>query len=350
MGGTLLNDFLVGADPEMVLLAPPDLINGSLRGLPTGNYYGWDHNGFVLEPHPKPALSVREVVHNIRKSLHVVGHQFDMYKFRAGAYLHTPQRVVTLGGHVHLDMKTFSVPQINAMDIFAESLESVDILPHAECQQRSKNGAYGRKSDVRVEHGHAEYRSLCSWLFSQKTSMLAMTGIKLCAIAPDTVTAMATYPALRKWFESFKGKDDDVDWILDHDYLKTSGSMEAKPDNNIKTVWRIDNAMGANLLKRVPVEVAIGRVMPVPVLGTVRPFDDVRYRRIYVMDNGVRPEPATVRRAQARWDTGEIRRIEDLRGRIARIVAHNAAVEVAQVAQAAIVEPDPQEDIDFDDD
>lgn len=340
MDGTLLNKFLVGADPEMVLMDPPQLINGlQAHKFPTANFYGWDHQGFVLEPHPVPSCSVREVIKNTRKSLHVIGHQFDRYKFRAGAYLTTPQRVVTLGGHVHLDLPKLSNAQITAMDVFSQNLEDLDILPKTECQQRQERGEYGRKSDIRSEHGHVEYRSMCSWLFSQKTSMLCMTGIKLAAIAPETIQSVDSYKALLKWLEDFKGKDDDVDWILDKDYLKVSSSMTAKPDNNIKSVWRINNDKGALLFQQAHIQ----DVAPVPAPYEARIFNRPGYIRRYMAANGDRPSLFNVNTAQQEWDNLEIRRVTVNRNMITNIEAQNQMVERANalIANAPIEEDDP---------
>lgn len=338
MNGTLLNDFLVGADPEMVLLDPPALVNGMQARLTTANFYGWDHNGYVLEPHPTPSKSVREVIYNIRKALHVVGYQFDKYKFRAGAYLNTPQRVITLGGHVHLDLKQLNAAQIAAMDTFAASLEALDILPAAECQQRSQGGAYGRKSDIRNEHGHVEYRSLCSWLFSQKTSMLCMTGIKLCAIAPATVKPVTSYKALLTWLEGFKGKDDDVDWILRKEYLKVSSSMEAKPDNNIKAVWRIDNDCGGRLLQKAAdaaqTAATVG-FLPVRAPYNAIAFDMQHYVRRYRANHGRNPEADEILGARRIHDAREVRLADRAINEMAANTAHNLAVTRAQEAMAA---------------
>lgn len=254
MAVKLLNDFLLGADPELVLLNPPDLVNGSRvvsdsarnRG---SHFWGFDHNGFVLEPHPVPNKSARGVCKAIKDSLDTIAFQFDGYRQRAGAFVETPQREVTLGGHVHLDLPTLNREQIEAMDVFATSLEHLEILPSSESKSRRAGGSYGRLSDVRSERGRVEYRSLCSWLFSRKASMLSITGIKLCAIAPRTLTKMTSIPQMQKWFEGFKGQDDDVDWILDRGYFESS--LEAKPDTSVPSVWKADAEKGKELLRGI---------------------------------------------------------------------------------------------------
>ncbi|CAN5950560.1 unnamed protein product [Sphagnum jensenii] len=246
----LLNDFLVGADPELILLDPPELINGqaAYNGSRVRPHYGWDHGGWVVEPHPTPHRSVRAVCRNIKTSLDVMAHDFPNWRFRAGAYYKNGrQRSVTLGGHVHLDIPRIGSAQLGAMDTLAQSFVALNILPAAECGLRCSNPyGYGRCGDVRAEHGHVEYRTLCSWLFSRKTSMLCMTGIKLAAIAPETVKTIDSIEGLEAWVTLFKGKDDDVDWILDKGYF--SKSLEAKPDANVKSVWQVNEELGKGIV------------------------------------------------------------------------------------------------------
>lgn len=244
-----VNDFMVGADPEMVVLDPPTLINAQgLRRIDPAGFFGFDHGGFVVEPHPKPNRSVREVCKNLRSALDYLHYQFPNYKFRAGAHINSPQRIVTLGGHVHLDIRDLTTRQIKAMDVFTQSLENLDILPTNESLARVQTGiGYGRKGDVRAEHGHVEYRSMCSWLFNAKTATLCMTGIKLAAVAPETLPekAFQSKTALVRWLEGFKESDDDVRWMFDKDYF--SLSLQADPDASVKTAWKTSEERGKAL-------------------------------------------------------------------------------------------------------
>ena len=249
----LLNSFLLGADPELVLLDPPRLVQGNSIRVPHGRpHYGWDHNGFVVEPHPTPEFSARKLCRNLKTALDVLESDFPEYRFRAGAfYQHGNQRSVTMGGHIHLDIPRLNSAQLAAMDNLAQSLIALDILPAQECGVRIENSLYGRCGDIRSERGRVEYRTLCSWLFSRKTSMLSITGIKLCAVAPETMRKVFTSVSeLSDWIELFKGKDDDVDWILEHGYFKTS--MEAKPDANVKAIWKVDGELGKAILSSIP--------------------------------------------------------------------------------------------------
>ena len=240
MAEKLVNSFLLGADPELILLDPPSLVNAERLYRNKSLLFGFDHGGFVVEPHPTPSFSARTVCKNIKKSMDVLANRYPEYRFRAGAYYSDPKnRDVTLGGHVHLDLKDLSKEQVLAMDNFYSSMHHLDILPKVENDKRFTAGMYGRKGDIRREHGHVEYRAMPSWLFSHRTSMLCITGIKLCAVAPETIGGQFTsIKAVQNWLEDFKGKDDDVDWILDRGYFATK--LEAKPDNNLKAIWKVN--------------------------------------------------------------------------------------------------------------
>lgn len=277
MAEKFLNNFLLGADPELVVLDPPSLVNSQKIARIKGHdshFYGWDHNGFVVEPHPAPSLSARTVVSNIKKSLDVLSDRLPSYRFRAGAYYNDPDsRSVTLGGHVHLDLPHLTPDQVDAMDVFCESLLGLEILPVGECVSRAGTG-YGKMSDIREERGRVEYRSMCSWLFSRKTSMFCITGIKLCAVAPQTLKPMTSIKEMQNWMEGFKGTDDDVDWILNRGYFDTS--MTAVPDANVKSVWKVDPAKVPMWIAEIPAKtvqpapVATGNDRADAILGLVR--------------------------------------------------------------------------------
>lgn len=246
-----VNSFLLGADPEVAMLDENSCpINAqTLRKVETGGFFGFDHGGYIIEPHPTPNISARQVCNALRVDLDYLHYQYPKFKFRAGAHVGCPTRQfghVTLGGHVHLDIPTLTPTQIKAMDIVTESFEALDILPSEECRRRSNGGAYGHKGDVRTEHGHVEYRSMCSWLFSRKTTMLSITAIKLAAVAPKSVPLKGMdLGQLQTWFEGFKESDDDVKWILEKGYFDKS--LVADPEAHVLSVWRTSEIRGKDL-------------------------------------------------------------------------------------------------------
>src|SRR5882724_7146982 len=172
---SFVNNFMVGADPEFVVMEPPAILNARASHTrlitPKESFFGWDHGGFVVEPHPTPDISVRKVVQNIKRCLDGLSVPFSNYKWRAGAYitggpnniLGVGRRHIGLGGHVHLDFPEPTPAQIRAFDSINATLLNLEILPPAECTSRLEITGYGRAGDVRFEHGHMEYRSMCSW-------------------------------------------------------------------------------------------------------------------------------------------------------------------------------------------
>lgn len=236
-----LNTFRVGADPEFIILRDGhmQLFQG---GADQFSPWGLDHGGWVIEPHPKPAVSVREVVQNLKVAMNDFALRSPEGTWRSGAYYNSPERRITLGGHVHIDMPRCSAEVRGALDEYTQYLEALDILPREESRTRRVGSGYGAFGDVRNEHGHFEYRSMCSWLFSQRATKLSLLGGKLLACEPAARTALgavreASIPKLRGFFEQFRHRDDDVDWLLTSGILKKR--LVVNPDRDLREVWRV---------------------------------------------------------------------------------------------------------------
>ena len=237
----LLNNFKLGADPEFAVMngAHVTLVNAPLDPFVP---WGIDHGGYVVEPHPKPDVSVRNLVANMRVAMNDFATVAPTGRWRAGAYLQSDLRPLTFGGHVHIDKPTPG-DEIKALDLFTQHLEKLDILPAAECVKRRGGGHYGKWSDVRVEHGHFEYRTFPSTLFSQRVTKLCYLAAKLATVDPASVkeelgrVETTSLPKLKAFYERFKGKDDDVDWLLDGGVF--TRKLNIDPDKDIKEVWKI---------------------------------------------------------------------------------------------------------------
>jgi hypothetical protein len=236
-----LNTFRVGADPEFIIVR-----DGHMQafGEPVDRFAPWglDHGGWVIEPHPKPSVSVREVIANLKIAMNDFALRTPEGAWRAGAYYRAPERTITLGGHVHIDMPQCSGEVRDALDGYTQYLEALDILPREESRSRRTGGAYGNWGDVRSEHGHFEYRSMCSWLFSQRAAKLCLLGGKLLSVEPRSVTALgdarsASVPKLRAFFEQFQHRDDDVDWLLTSGILRKR--LVVNPDRDLREVWKV---------------------------------------------------------------------------------------------------------------
>lgn len=238
----LLNKFLVGADPEFAILHQGHAQQFHTPYNPLSPW-GLDHNNWVIEPHPKPALSIRELIQNLRVSFNDFARVAPEGRWRAGAYIQAPERTITLGGHIHLDLPRCTTAQRDALDLFTRHLEALDILPATECRNR-RTSSYGHFGDIRTEHGHFEYRTMASWLFSQRVTKVCLLGAKLIAVdptAPEEVlgnSSEASVARLRAFFERFKAKDDDADWILSGSLLHRK--LNVRPDRDLRTVWRVE--------------------------------------------------------------------------------------------------------------
>ena len=240
----LLNNFLLGADPEFAILE-----DGHLRQFQgaVDRYAPWglDHGNWVMELHPKPEFSVRQMIANLKVSFNDFAIAAPLGKWRAGARVAAPERVVTLGGHVHVDQPSCSGSQAAALDLFTQHLERLDILPRVECEER-RTSHYGRYGDIRVEHGHFEYRTFPSWLFSQRVTKLCFTGTKLAIIDPtgpaETLGSpdRASIPLLKSFFERFQHRDDDVDWLLASSLFERK--LNVRPDRDLRDVWKVQPA------------------------------------------------------------------------------------------------------------
>ena len=235
----------MGADPEFVIYNEGHLLLFNNRGRDPYVPWGIDHGGYVIEPHPKPELSVRALIANLKTSFNDFATVSPNGKWRAGAYLATPERPITLGGHVHIDRPRPTNDEVAGLDLVTKHLEALDILPATECVERRNNAhGYGKYGDIRVEHGHFEYRTMASWLFSQRVTKLCLLASKLVMVDPaapgETLGKTTTYASLAKlkaFFERFKGKDDDVDWILDAGLFDRK--LNVKPDRDLKDVWAV---------------------------------------------------------------------------------------------------------------
>ena len=236
----LINRFLVGCDPEFVVLDP----SGKHMNMKTTFGYrglvGYDHDGDVLEVRPLPAKSIATLMKHIRDVLKVA--RFPG-KLRAGAAFNTGERVIGLGGHVHLDVSCRNPllqKQVYALDLFTRILVSRDILPKQEFALRQERSGYGKYGDVRKANDadRIEYRTMASWLYSPITAFVCLTGAKLAAAQPDAVTEALLRPKgkLTKMFGRFANEDTDAARVTEL-ILENGVKLQRDPDLNVLLAW-----------------------------------------------------------------------------------------------------------------
>ena len=240
------NKFLIGADPEFIVLDQGKLVNVA-GALPHTGKLGWDHGGDVVEVRPDPNQLAIEVVRDLHRQLKRMPGAFANFKWRAGAFPEVARpnggAGVALGGHVHLELPYSDAGRyLKALDLLTQNLEKLDLLPVAETTKRRNGGNYGLYSSHRSAGGgkRFEYRTMPSWLYSKAVTLLALTGAKLVAVAPRSALKLladpesASFVRLQRYFESFKSDPDAVlvlDTILDRKQLKVD------PDTDLRHEW-----------------------------------------------------------------------------------------------------------------
>ena len=240
------NKFLIGADPEFIVLDQGKLVNVA-GALPHTGKLGWDHGGDVVEVRPDPNQLAIEVVRDLHRQLKRMPGAFANFKWRAGAFPEVARpnggAGVALGGHVHLELPFSDAGRyLKALDLLTQNLEKLDLLPVAETTKRRNGGNYGLYSSHRSAGGgkRFEYRTMPSWLYSKAVTLLALTGAKLVAVAPRSALKLladpesASFVRLQRYFESFKSDPDAVlvlDTILDRKQLKVD------PDTDLRHEW-----------------------------------------------------------------------------------------------------------------
>jgi hypothetical protein len=268
----LVNDFLVGCDPEFIILDDKGKVVNVQRQFdnnPKGEV-GFDHNGMEVECRPKPARGTYMVLKRLQQLIltHNRLEKLKDKKWRSGAFYDNGDRKLTLGGHVHLGLPPAGYgaaqaehdARISALDRVTKFMEGLDLLPTVECERRRTVGddhnrmeRYGRWGDWRVageDEGNGvartEYRTMASWLYSPEIAYLALTGAKLAACAPSVALDIlkarnVSYESFRQFFEHFKHRDTNAVRAVEKVLCKNVSQLQAQPDINFRPVWeRID--------------------------------------------------------------------------------------------------------------
>lgn len=249
-----LNKFLLGADPEFMMMQGADTLwRAAYRALPhpSAGTVGIDHGGWVSELRPAPALYALTLIRRMRRLLglpELVKQPGWAGKWRAGGGLPVvreggPLIFQAIGGHVHFGLPEFSREQRAALDNWNGYLLGRDILPKAENAKRMTYTHYGTTNDaVRVCGEHVEYRGFPSWLFHPKTAMLVLTGAKLAAAlpgrAPDAAAGVAD---LKRYFAELQDHDADAAFVYETILEPATrwAHLQHDVDADIREAWQI---------------------------------------------------------------------------------------------------------------
>lgn len=248
----LLNEFKIGSDPEFIVLDKDgaQVFAGAL-GIGHDGAVGFDHGGRVLEVRPRPSRHARTHLRSIARLL-TQDPRLELARkqarWQAGAMSTAMRdRHEPLGGHIHLDVPyagELAQKRIAAMAKLTKQLEDCEVFPKKDCNWRRRDWPdYGGYLNVRPAgaNNRLEYRAPASWLFSPRVALYALTAYKLACAAPEATACLSAEGSareLRKFMESFRGKDDDADYMLEkfleHGGLKT---IKGDPDADVKAVW-----------------------------------------------------------------------------------------------------------------
>lgn len=236
----MLNNFLVGCDPEFAALNGSGTQINLANHLRSNGEIGYDHGGRVGEFRPEPTRGTYALTKKLHRLINSgVVANLGAAKLRSGAKVLND----SLGGHVHFG---FPVPRpgdakITALDSVTRTLEHLDILPRQESITR-RRGGYGHFGDVRDSGGHLEYRTMASWLLDPKVAFLCLTAAKLACCDP-TETAqilgrVTSFEGLSEWFNRYRTRDINARRVTDRVLNRGHKAIQVPPDVDFRENWR----------------------------------------------------------------------------------------------------------------
>lgn len=258
--GNMINDFMVGCDPEFMLL-DGGLTVGAHRYFTHAGEIGYDHGGRVAEFRPSPTRGILPIMKKLQNLVSQAALKAAGRRFRAGAICNDD----CLGGHIHFGFNCFAQkpPQglgvhhggvlnergkkvTEALDALTKTLEFLDILPANESAKRrasaqGQGAYYGAYGDVRDCHGHMEYRTMASWLYDPKVAFLCLTAAKLAAADPEGalegLRRCEGFPQLRRWLEQYENKDVNAKRLSEKLLAGGLRPLQVDPGVDFKERW-----------------------------------------------------------------------------------------------------------------
>lgn len=186
----------LGADPEFMLFnAKSGKMISASEFFPRDGIVGTDNIRIpnrqqrpIAEIRPKPNECPLDLIENIKQALESANRlaPYKNVKWVAGSQ---PMNNYSIGGHIHFSKISISGALLRALDNYLGILIFLIEEPTTAAKRRKK---YGFLGDYRLkEHGGFEYRTLGSWLVSQKIATAVLCLAKL---------IVSRYPYLPKNF------------------------------------------------------------------------------------------------------------------------------------------------------
>ena len=222
----LSNPFLIGADPEFMVLRPgPGLeaaqmceLYASHMGLRTGVAFGSDLSGRQVELRPRASRSTLSVVASLQVTLRWFGYWLNTaqslsngsYSFVSTPFFNNDG----LGGHIHFGRRRKKQQRIetDALNRLYVHLLKTGAFDEEGCSLRSTITPYGRLSDIRQQKHGYEYRTYPTWISSPAQAMFVLTLAKLAVLEPWIVSQycgepMALFKLLAQWYTIRRDRD-----------------------------------------------------------------------------------------------------------------------------------------------
>src|SRR6185312_7674262 len=222
----LINRFQLGADPECIFVNRTRDEYGEPRthrmdaieqGLKTGQAFGADQNGRLIEFRPAPNRFALRVLASMWAELKWMGLLLPntlSFEWWCGAYLFEDG----IGGHIHFGRKRPTrSEEIAALDQVGRLFYWLEVFPRSEWNRRQEGDArgqrYGQFGDFRPQiHGY-EYRTFPSWLDDPWIAYLCLVLSKLAVYNPALVREWkkgANPNYVRNLLAYYKALDDDA--------------------------------------------------------------------------------------------------------------------------------------------
>lgn len=220
----LANRFMLGADPEMLFKLPGQvdvygepagpraLLNAESVGLTTGEAFGCDMNGRLVELRAHPSRSALRVVASLMDAMRWMAARHPGV-LKASWEANALFKADGVGGHVHFGRKRRNITnEVNSLDQWTVETYRMPVLDLEGAMGRLQAGHYGGWSDVRKqEHGY-EYRTIPTWLDSPYSAFFILTLAKLAILYPHPFSGLT--PRLTFSFAQSKVSKQRIENLL----------------------------------------------------------------------------------------------------------------------------------------
>lgn len=189
------DEVVLGADPEFMMVSPStkrvvfasDFFGrDGLIGYDNQSYFRDRRNHPIAEIRPRPTASPAQLVREMKEALRLAAQKTAHVGtiWLAGSQ---PYKGYSTGGHIHFTGIPLTFQLVTALDNY---LAIPCMLLENTIRAASRRPRYGFLGDVRTKsHGGFEYRTLASWLVSQRLAEAILYLAKLVVVEHKSLQA-----------------------------------------------------------------------------------------------------------------------------------------------------------------